>query len=246
VLCDAIGDEVPSFGRSEKVYEREVLLRSWLVWRNRSEVQLPGDIEPLVKAIYDDEPQIPDAAWQLELDKARQAADEKRDKAQETAKKVVVNARNESGRLQEPARFVEFPTLPLRDDDDPETNKALRAATRDGDPSVTAVCLCRHNNQIYLFNDKGEPDTTQPSLNLNEEPTLELIRTLIELSLSLSNRALFNALSQEKTPVGWKKSPALRHYRALIFDGNIAEVNGYHLRLDRELGLVIGKEESQA
>jgi len=245
VLCDAIGDEVPSFGLSACVYEPEWLLRTWLVWRNRSEVQLPKDIEPLVKAVYADEPQIPDAAWQSALNAARQAAALKQSKAQETAKKVVVNVRNDNGRLQDPASFVDFPTLDLRDDDDPETHKTLRAATRDGDPSVMVVCLSRHKNQIYLFNDKGEPDTTQRPLDLNKEPTLDLTRKLVELSLSLSNRALFAALCQKKTPAGWKKSPVLRHSRALIFDGNVTEVSGLCLRLDHELGLVIEKEEKE-
>jgi CRISPR-associated endonuclease/helicase Cas3 len=245
LLCDAIGDEVPSFGLSELVYEREVLLRSWLVWRNRIEVHLPDDIEPLVEAVYTDKQRIPDAAWQNEYGKALQAAEQKRCKAKETAKNVVVSARNDNGRPQDPATFVDFPTVPLRDDDDPEVNKQLCAATRDGDPSVTVVCLCRHNNRIYLFNDKGEMDTTEPPLDLNAEPTPDLTRKLVDLSLSLSNRALFAALSQDKTPAGWKKSPMLRHYRALIFDGNLTKVSGRRLRLDRELGLVIEKEEME-
>lgn len=245
ILCDAVEDEVPSFGFSELVYEREWLLRSWLVWRNLTEVQLPNDIEPLVKAVYeDDKPQAPDAAWQNALDEAKQKAAEKRRKALKMAGNVIVSARNENGRLQEPATFVDFPTLPLRDDDDPETHPALRAATRDGDPSVTVVCLCRHNGQIYLFNDKGEPDTAQ-QIDLNKEPTQGQTRKLVKLSLSLSKRALFAALCHEKVPSGWKKSPVLRHYRALIFDGNSTKVNGQRLLLDRELGLIIEKEENE-
>ncbi len=246
VLCDAVGDEVPSFGRSEKVYEPYVLLRSWLVWRKRSEVQLPDDIESLVEAVYGDEPQIPDAAWQTALDKAGQEAEQKRSGALKTAANVVLSAHNNNGRLQDPATFVDFPTLPLRDDDDPEVSPAMRAATRDGDPSVTVVCLCRHNNRIYLFDDKGKPDTTQ-ELELSKKPTPDLTRKLRDLSLSLSNRALFAALSWDKTaervPPGWKKSPVLRHYRALVFDGNLTKVGGHRLRLDPELGLVIEKEE---
>jgi len=245
VLCDAIGDEAPAFGLSELVYEREVLLLSWLVWRNREKVQLPKDIELLVKAVYDDKPQAPDAAWQSALNEARHHAEQKRNEALRTAGNVVVSVRNENGHPQDPVSFVDFPTLDLRDDDDPETHKTMRAATRDGDPSVTAVCLCRHDGQLYLFNDRGDPDTTQPPLDLNKKPTPELTRKLVELSLSLSNRVLFKALSQDKAPAGWKKSPVLRHYRKLIFDGNRREINGRHLRLDRELGLVIEKEEKE-
>lgn len=246
ILCEAIGDEVPSFGRSEWVYEPYVLLRSWLVWRDRSEVCLPGEIESLVKAVYDDEAQIPSPAWQTALDKALREAEQKRSKAQATAENVVVSARETNGEPKDPASFVNFAPKPLYDDDDPEVSPQLRAATRDGDPSVTVVCLCRHNSRTCLFNDKGEPDTTQ-ELDLNKEPTSDLTRKLVNLSLPLSHRPLFDALANDKTPErlppSWKKSPVLRHSRALVFDGNCTTVGGHRLRLDRELGLVIEKEE---
>lgn len=248
ILCDAVEDGVPSFGRSEWVYEPYVLLRSWLVWRDRSEVCLPDDIEPLVKAVYDDEARIPDEAWQTALDKALREVEQERNRAQETAKNVVVSARDTNGETKDPATFVDFPAKPLYDDDDPEVNRQLRAATRDGDPSVTVVCLCRHNDRIYLFDDKGEPDIAQ-ELDLSKEPTPDLTRKFVNLSLPLSNRTLFEELAHDKTPErlppSWKKSPVLRHYRALVFDGNSTEVNGLHLRLDRELGLVIEKEKME-
>jgi CRISPR-associated endonuclease/helicase Cas3 len=246
ILCDTVGDEMPSFGLSELVYEREVLLRSWLVWRDRNKVQLPGDIESLVKAVYDDEPRIPDAAWQNALDKALHVAEQKKSRAKDTAKNVVVSARDVNGEPEDPATFVNFPAKPLYDDDDPEVSPQLRAATRDGDPSVTVVCLCRQNGRVYLFDDRGEPDTAQ-ELDLSKEPSPDLTRRLVNLSLPLSNRALFDALAHDKTPErlppSWKKSPVLRHHRALVFDGDFTTVNGRRLRLDHELGLVIEKEE---
>jgi len=245
VLCDATGDEVPSFGRSEFVYEPYVLLRSWLVWRERREVQLPDDIEPLVQAVYDDNLQAPDVSWQNALTKAEQAAERKRSKAQETAGNVVMSVRSDDGGLQDPHTFVEAPTLNLYDEDDPTTHQTLRAATRDGDPSVMVVCLCRHNGQLYLFDDAGEPDTAHPLLDLDAEPTPALTRKLVEHSLSLSHPALFTALCEKEVPAGWKKSPVLRHSRPLIFENNLVAVNGYRLRLDRELGLIIEKEEAE-
>ncbi|MCP9495164.1 MAG: CRISPR-associated helicase Cas3' [Pyrinomonadaceae bacterium MAG19_C2-C3] len=242
VMCDATGNEIPSFGRSEKVYELYVLLRSWLVWRGRSEVQLPDEIEALVQAVYDDKPQMPDANWQNALTKAEQAAEQKRRKAEMTAEKVVVSVRGENGELRDPYKFVDAPNLDLYDEDDPTAHKTLRAATRDGDPSVMVVCLCRHEGQLFFFNDAGERDTTHSPLDLDIEPTPDLTRKLIEHSLSLSHRALFEELCRKKVPVGWKKSPVLRHFRPLKLDNNLTTVNGYRLRLHHELGLVIEKE----
>lgn len=245
VLCDAIGDGVPAFGRSARVYELEVLLRSWLVWRGRSEVQLPGDIERLVKAVYDDRAQAPDASWQSALDDAEADAKAKRDKAQRTAGKVVVSVRNSNGRLETPTNLVEAPSLDLYDEDDPTTHPTLRAATRDGDPSVTVVCLCRRDNQLFLFDDEGKPDTAHAPLDLEAEPDAALTRRLVEHSLSLSHPALFKALCKENVPAGWKKSPVLRHSRKLVFENNVNTKYGYSLRFDRVLGLVIGKEEAE-
>jgi CRISPR-associated endonuclease/helicase Cas3 len=245
VLCDAVGDEIPSFGRSEFVYEPEVLLRSWLVWRGRQQVQLSDEIESLVKAVYDDAPQAPDARWQDAIDRATDCAEAKRQRAKRTAGNVVVSVRNDNGRLISPERLVESPGLDLRDEDDPTTHKTLRAATRDGDPSVMVVCLCRHDGRLYLFNDKGEADTAHPPLDLEAEPTPDMTRRLVEHSLSLSHRGLFAALCKEKVPAGWKKSPMLRHYRKVVFENNVNTNYGYRLRLDRTLGLVIEKEEAE-
>lgn len=245
VLCDADGDEVPSFGRSECVYEPEMLLRTWLVWRGRQEVQLPGEIETLVKAVYDDAPRAPDARWQEALDRADADAEDKRDKAEKTAGNVVVSVRNDNGRLRDPEELVEAPTWDLRDDDDPTTHKTLRAATRDGDPSVMVVCLCQHEDQLYLFNNEGAPDTAQPPLELEAEPTPDLTRKLVGHSLSISHRGLFAALCREEVPAGWKKSPMLRHSRKLVFENNVNTRYGCRLRLDRTLGLVIEKEEAE-
>lgn len=245
VLCDANGDEVPSFGRSEFVYEREWLLRSWLVWRGRSEIVLPDEIEPLVEAVYEDQPQAPDASWQDALVKAGQLAAYNRSTAEHTARNVLVSVRNDNGRLRDPKELVEAPSLDLRDEDDPTTHKALRAATRDGDPSVMVICLCRHQDRLYFFTDTGEADTAQPPLDLTQKPNVALTRKLVEHSLSVSHRGLFAALCKEKVPAGWKKSPLLRHSRKIVFENNVNTDYGYRLRLNHELGLVIEKEKAE-
>jgi CRISPR-associated endonuclease/helicase Cas3 len=68
-LCDAPqGDEPPSFGASEYVYQRYALLRSWLAIRERAEIQLPDDIEPLFELVCgDSQPQPLGADWQTAL-----------------------------------------------------------------------------------------------------------------------------------------------------------------------------------
>ncbi|MEJ7654068.1 MAG: CRISPR-associated helicase/endonuclease Cas3, partial [Chloroflexia bacterium] len=60
---DSMEGSVPHFGGgSERVYDPHMLLRSWLELQPRSSFRLPGDIEALVEAVYDDARSAPTAA----------------------------------------------------------------------------------------------------------------------------------------------------------------------------------------
>ena len=55
VLCDAetTGPPPESFGKSiEFVYDRYILLRTWLALRQREKLEVPTEIEALVEAVY--------------------------------------------------------------------------------------------------------------------------------------------------------------------------------------------------
>jgi CRISPR-associated endonuclease/helicase Cas3 len=244
IICNALGDEVPTFDGTQGVYDLLVLLRSWLVWRKISEVQLPDCIETIVKDIYDVEQQVPNIEWQNKIEEARHKATEDELQAIKTAGNVTVSTRNDNGRLHDSSLFVDFPCKDLKEDDDPEIHKALRAKTRQGDPSVTVVCLYKENDRVFLLDQHGFPDKSQ-EIDLKSKPTMELTSKLINLSLPISKPPLFRHFINEEVPPGWKKSPLLRHSRPLFLSEGSERVKGFRINLDRELGLIISKVKSE-
>ncbi len=245
ILCAHADREVPPkyFGPYENtVYERYVLLRSWLALRGKEKILLPCQIEKLVEQVYGEEPsemQDPNGEWRQSLDKTWASFEQGRAAAQSKAAGVVVC---EPGR---PKYLVEKFSLQLEEDDDPRVHQTLRAATRDGQPSVSVACLLRTSRGVFLPDQNGDPDHAHP-VDLSAKPSLDQARALLHASLPVSQPALFKELSQNAAPPGWRDSPHLRFHRAVEFpesDGGRALVAGHTLRLDGELGLVIEKEE---
>jgi hypothetical protein len=64
---------------------------------------------------------------------------------------------------------------------------------------------------------------------------------LLGRSVGISERGVVQALLQQAPPAGWQRSPLLRQHRLLALDpsDHSAEIDGYRLRLDPELGVVV-------
>lgn len=245
VLSAASGDEVPSFGKSERVYQREILLRSYLLWRGRESLLIPADIEILVEQTYASAlPDAPDEKWAVALQDAAREAAKARRKAAETAGKIVVSTRL-NGQLRAPEDICDAPTLDLRDPDDPKVHPQMRAATRDGDPSVRAICLCKVGEKLYLPDENGNADLTH-EIDFRQEVLPATARALIGFSVPISQHSIFAALIETKVPENWKKSPFLRYARPLFFRNGNCEIGGYRIALDGELGLVWDKIGTQS
>lgn len=233
ILCDGLRDgSPPSFGASEHVYERYVLLRSWLATRNRQQVHLPEDIEAMVEAVYGDyELEIPTAEWGEALSESRQQMDEAREKAETKAKGILVCE------PADPEEMIEAFNWELSEDDDPTIHPDIQAATRLGDPSVQVVCLIETDKGLFLHDGEREP------VCLEEEPDPALTRRLLEASLPLSHKGLFRTLCEKEPPAAWRRNPHLRFHRVITFTDGVAVVGNYHLHLDPDLGVVIERED---
>ncbi len=223
VLCGADREGPPpeSFGRSiEYVYDRYILLRTWLALRGRNEIKAPDEIESLVEAVYGDSSEEADESWRIALEQAFATMEGEYLASKTVARQLLV------AKPQDPADLVEEFNSQLLDDDDPQVHKAVRAATRDGDPSITVVML--------------SADTV-----LTPEPTVSEVRRLLDSSVKLSHKALFHEFLQNgEAPAQWTKNAHLRHARLLRLDErNSGRVGDYRLTLDKQLGLVIETEE---
>jgi len=244
ILCDTQTQAPPDFGASEWVYEREILLRSWLLWRDKTALRLPEEIESLIEETYETPRVAPDEIWQKALSEAGDEARLAREKSSANARQVVVPLRNGNGTMRAPTQIVDSPSKDLKDDDDPTIHTALRARTREGDESVTVICLCRHKDRIFLPDQRGAPDFQSP-IDLATEPDKPTAKKLMDFTVPLSNKAIYHALINTTPPPTWKKSPFLRNTRPIYFQDGLAHVGNKILRLDGDLGIVIQTPEDK-
>jgi len=235
-------DGVPVFGEEkvdEYVYDRHVLLRSWLVLKEMGErVQIPDKVERLVEGVYGDETLRDEhltEAIQSALATSRSDLESNRDAQLSAAQDRMLKRPTYSRPLW---RFVQDSL----DEDSPEAHRAFQALTRLSGPTVPVVCL--HESAGGLRLESG----TGTIVDLDSEPPIDLAKSLLRRSFTLSHATLTRILSCEHDgPAGWRKSPWLRHHRVLRLNANNEMCVGpYRLRLDMAIGLEVTKSGSDA
>lgn len=224
VLCDArtSGPPPESFGKSiEFVYDRYMLLRTWLALRQRQNITLPDEIEALVEEVYGESNATCDEEWNNALSSAKERMEHARRESEKKAGKLLVCG------PKAPDDLIEAFNTQLADDEDPEVHKTVRAATREGDPSIAVV---------MLPSDK----------KISSVPDLSEVRELLDRSAKLSHRGLFPLLLEMKSPTEWANNAHLRHARLLRLDEHDrTQIGDYTLTLSEILGVVIEKVESK-
>jgi len=222
VLCDAEWQGAPpeSFGKSiEYVYERYVLLQTWLTLRERDAINIPTEIESLVETVYGDYQNLGRDGWTEALEKAKADMEFKRSESEKVAGKLLIF------KPQDPSDIIEQFNDRLADDEDPEVHKTVRAATREGPPSITVVML--------------KEDTM-----LTSKPKIPEMQKLLDRSVKLSHRGVFHALLEDESPKEWSQNAHLRHARLLRLDErDQAFVSNHALTVAEKLGVVIEKGE---
>lgn len=239
ILCDdGENGAPPRLDVPDKMYAHFILLQTWLALRAKAGVLcLPDDIETLIETVYEACLPAPDKVWEEALKTAWDMMQASRREADAKARNVLITKPHDARSI------ANAPSRELYEDDDPETHATMRAATRDGDPSLQVVCLVREGDRLYLPLNNGSADRTQP-VDLQCNPNRKQTRALLRNALPLSNKALYFALLDEAAPIGWKENAHLRFARVLEFCEGQTQIAGRTLRLDGELGLVIEKNES--
>jgi len=222
VLCEApeVGPPPESFGKSiEYVYDRYILLRTWLTLRQRKKVEIPTTIEVLVEAVYGGSDLNCDGVWASALDDAKEQMEYRWGESVKSANRLLVC------RPRYPDDLIEDFNEQLTEDDDPEVHRTVRAATREGDPSITVVTL---PEDVVLARDPG----------------ISEIRLLLDRSVKLSHKGIFQVLLDEgDSPSEWANNAHLRRARLLRLDeGNQGRIGNYVLTVDERLGVVIEKD----
>jgi CRISPR-associated endonuclease/helicase Cas3 len=216
---------LPEFGNTAVIYDVHTLLRSWLELKDRTQILLPDDIESLVTAVYDNPnpTDLPDT-WAGQLETARTELEKERKEQQKHAKAVSICMQEEGATFSD---WIYELKPALMDEDDPQIHKALRAQTRDGDPSLTIVLCGTDENGNRLASDP--PGYLSP----------DVVQQMMSFSLPISQKTLYHALKSELPPTNWQKNTHLKYCRRIeLSNGTLAAPN-YRLTLTREAGLKI-------
>lgn len=219
-----------------KIYEPYVLFRSWFALRDRSEIRLPDDIEPLVDSVYEEEqlpPNLP-ASVQKTVAEAFETMRQRTDEESAIALKAVIG---------EPHVYLRnlAPQAPLEDEEDSSLHPMLRALTRLSEQSLTVVPL--HDLGGEIFSDAA----ARERVRLGTQPSYEEAKRLFLRSVKLSRPNIVRALSQAPAPRGWAKDPLLRLCRPLLLRNHSTVIDNVEIALDPILGIVYRKpgQESQ-
>ena len=237
-------DDLPCFAlRSTSiVYDNHVLLRSWLLVRDRDRIAVPDDVEALIEEVYGDEQSCPThlpSTWQYAWE------------ATQRRMCTVI----ESDSYEGSARAIKRPgdelplnelTGPLRREDAPELHPANQAVTRLALPSIGLVCLYGTPERPSL--DREGRD----AINTRRIPDMALTERLLRRSLTVTHRGIVRALGDATAthvkpymPAGWGTSALLRNDRMIVFDKEgLGMAGDIPLRLDPVLGLLIDATDS--
>lgn len=216
-------DLPPSFGKPlwwGAVYREDVLLRTWSLLRDRSEIGLPEEIDPLVQMVYEEMVEVPESL-QARLKKSLQDGEGKTYSHRIQANKAIIGFPDDAS-WNDPARFS------LYDEDEPCVHRTLMAETRLGDDSVIAIPLWAAD----AFDPAAQPDFAQA-------------KAWFLRAMSLTRKAVVKKLQAANVPEGWKKSPLLRNARPLILDADSRWVEDASVCLSDDLGLVYEIKEAE-
>lgn len=222
---------LPNFENSI-VYDKHILLRTWLCLQDSKPIEIPKDVENLIEQVYNFEkmPENLDESllsfWQTTLADCLKSLESDDDSAKNRIIKPPSYSSHLSGIF---ANNLE--------EDSPEIHQSLQAVTRLTEPTASVICLWEKGGKDYV--DEGSTE----EINLNKKPYLEQTKELLRRSLTISNKSVVFEFLNEEAPKGWTESALLRRHRIIKFDENrTCRKFGHIFTLHKDLGLKITKE----
>jgi CRISPR-associated endonuclease/helicase Cas3 len=213
------------FGDSGFIYDRHVLLRTWLTLRDQTSVQLPEQMDSLIESVYD-RGKVPDTGLEPihQVDWQDSLADYLGDASQNKAKADLVKLPpGHEGKIH-PSDFTR--------QGDADDDNAIAKVTRLERESVTTIFLQQTADGLVL-------PSNQERVNLKSSPDLATIRKLLEHSTRISKMGLVDELKQQEKPQQWT-SVLLRHCRYIAVNSQgFVVVGKWNLVLDPKRGVII-------
>ncbi len=230
-------DGVPDWRRWEAIYQPYLLWRTWEVLQERStdaaRFKLPEDYRPLIEQVY------------RELGAADAPHAAQRDASYARLQRQQLDHRGQA-RVQlfpdfaSPDRIMHGNEYEFQEDQDGQLSGTLIAKTRLGD-RITVVPIYRIGEQYALDPYLGDP---LPS----SDPNYSFVQRALFKSIPISDPQLIRYFRTTRDPAAqwpWKEPPRLlRYVYPLYLDKNgHTIIEQRRIQLDRQLGLVIEKEQ---
>ena len=189
-------------GDSEFVYQRFILLRSYLAllpFIDRAEVTLPGDMEPLIEAVYAGTGLHvpPEAAWQLALSEAEEAMESDGKNHRLAARKFLVGQPVSENELL-------YAFNQQLEEDNPEAPASWRRLRPTGNPSVSLVILYQIDSRLCLDAEGRQP------VNLARRPNLDDVRGFLNNAVTIQRKACVFHYLKESPPARRRRNGMLR------------------------------------
>jgi len=220
-------EEKAQFGETGVIYNRHILLRSWLALRDKTSVQLPTEMDALIESVYGLDLPIPNALepvhqqdWESSLIDYQTG---------ETSKKIT-----QANAVKLPPALLDSQPEDFTRQGEEDDDNTIAKVTRLGEPTVTTIFLQQTSQGLVLAG-------TNQVINLERSPNLETIRGLLEHSTRISKRGLVQALIAQANPTTWT-SALLRYCRYVVVNAEgKTQVDQWALELDPLRGVVIEK-----
>ena len=200
------GKNLPKFGKSGFVYDKHILLRTWLRLKDETKIEVPADIEKLIEDVYNLKLNCSDSKYLDIWEETKYKLSERLSEKKMKAKAVYLTDFDDDD-------FYNSFNFQL-DENDPEKHKTLRAHTRDEErPTVSIVLLTKNEAN---------------SMNLKAEPNRETSEFLIRREVKISKGGLTQDIIADPDfkVSSWEKSALLRHHRLIVLDEQNQKIIG--------------------
>ncbi|WP_140724739.1 CRISPR-associated helicase Cas3' [Pseudomonas sp. Hp2] len=210
------------------VYDPYIVGRTWALLGCETVLDLPGDIDRLVQAVYGDEPLPGDLDEQVQNAIEIEAYGEFRakvNKERQESRNIAIDPRAEPQSA--------YNDKPRGNDEDDLLG--LRNVTRLGRETITLVPV-----DVVEGGWRVGDSTFAPDQPLDDAAA----RRLYGRQLRLTRTAVVKHFLGAEPPIGFAEHPLLRNFRPLPLTQGCYVSDGVRLRLDAELGLVYETKES--
>lgn len=213
--------EVPDFGVDQAVYQRYILLKTWLVLQGRTTLRLPDELDDVMDFVYSDDHHV-DGISDAFAKALKTAYDDM------TLSDSGSRFRGIQHLIAEPGDEMLIGSFSERLPDDDDHN----ITTRDIRPGVDIICMSLDPNS-------GLPHP------VDRKPSKDEVREYLQFRIVVQDTELVRALKALPLNPYWDRIGGLRYARAVIFGDGEFPIPGteHRLRLSPLYGLEYVKKE---